>query len=241
MSCWKRLLAGSLGTLAIAAAHVSPTVARVQSGRRIFPVLTRVDGAGAVALTFDDGPDRSTEAVLKTLEEWGATATFFVLGEQVERSPEALRETLAAGHEIGIHGYTHRHHLRLAPWQVRADLIRARDTIEQATGRPATLYRAPHGIFSLASWREAERLGWHRVLWSRSGDDWRSDATPDSIVARIGTPDPGDIILLHDSDRYSTPGRADQTNVALPRILEGIAEQGLSIRSIGSLLVAGRD
>ncbi len=238
MNGWTRLMAGSLGTLAVAAVYVSPTVARMSSGRRIFPVLTRIEGAQAVALTFDDGPDRTTAAVLNTLSNWNATATFFVLGEQVERSPGLVEEILAAGHEIGIHGHTHRHHLRLTPGQVRADLRRARETIESVTGRRATLYRAPHGIFSLASWREADRLGWHRVLWSRAGDDWRSDATRDSIVARVGTPEAGDIVLLHDSDRYSSPGCAEQTIAALPRILDGIGEQGLPVRSIGSMLVA---
>jgi peptidoglycan/xylan/chitin deacetylase (PgdA/CDA1 family) len=223
--------------LGLAASHVSPVIALTPSGRRIFPVLTRVAGAGSVALTFDDGPDRSTEVVLKTLADRKATATFFVTGEQVERSPALLREVVDAGHEVGVHGYRHRHHLLLTPQQVRDDLGRARVTIEEASGRPATLFRPPHGIFSLVSWREADRHGWHRVLWSRWGKDWRTDATASSILDHVGKPDAGDIVLLHDSDRYAPLGCWKQTVAALPEIIARVQEQGLDVSSIGSMLV----
>ena len=63
-------------------------------------------------------------------------ATFFLVGEQVRRSPALAREILAAGHEIGLHCDRHRNLLRLAPWQVREDIERALASIEDATGAP---------------------------------------------------------------------------------------------------------
>ncbi len=230
------VLTGSGFALGLAVAHVSPTIARLPSGRRIFPALTRIQGAGAVALTFDDGPDRSTEVILKLLAEAHATATFFVTGEQVERFPSLLPEMLQAGHEIGVHGYRHRNHLLLAPPQITDDLARARATIEDATGRRTTLYRPPHGIFSLFSWREAGRHGWHRVLWSRAGKDWLADASPETVLQHVGKPEGGEIVLLHDSDRYASPGCWKTTAAALPAIIDQITERGLRARSIGSLL-----
>src|SRR4051812_3475218 len=66
-----------------------------------------------LALTFDDGPDpRGTPAVLAALAEAAATATFFVLGERVERRPEMVEAVLAAGHEVEVHGYAHLRHPR---------------------------------------------------------------------------------------------------------------------------------
>ena len=220
----------------MAAAHVSPTIALTAPGRRLFQVVTRIAGADGVALTFDDGPDRSTSVFLKVLEDAHANATFFVTGEQVERFPTMLREMIAAGHEIGIHGYTHRHHLLLGPGQVADELKRARTTIEDAIGRPATLFRPPYGIFSLASWFAVGRHGWRRVLWSRWGKDWTAGATPESILERVGHPIAGDVVLLHDSDRYASPGNWRTTVEALPKIIERVQARGLSMDTVGSLL-----
>lgn len=192
-------------------------------------------------MTFDDGPDASLERFLAALERGGATATFFVTGEQVARAPRRVAEILAAGHEIGVHGYRHRNHLRLAPWQVTEDLRRARAVIEDAAGCPATLFRPPYGLFSLASWREAGRQGWRSVLWARWGRDWEPRATPRAIAERIGRPMAGDIVLLHDSDRYSAPGSWRKTLGALPIILEQLEADGLTARSVGGLLAAAAD
>jgi len=220
----------------MAAAHVSPTVALTAPGRRLFPVVTRVAGAKGVALTFDDGPDRSTSVFLETLSDAKVTATFFVTGEQVARHRTVLDETIAAGHEIGVHGYTHRHHLLMTPGQVADELERARATVEDATGQSVTLFRPPHGIFSLASWFAVGRCGWRRVLWSRWGKDWSANATRESILERVGYPMAGDIVLLHDSDRYASLGSWRNTAAAVPEIIARAQEQGLPLATVGSLL-----
>ncbi len=235
------LLTASAATLAVAAAHVSPTMALMRSGRHLFPLLTTVPNTTAVALTFDDGPDRATETVLNLLDDAKATATFFVLGEQVVRSPSMVNEIVQAGHEIGAHGYSHRHHLLLAPWQVDDELRRARSTIEDTTQQPLTLFRPPHGIFSLYSWYAVDRLGWRRVLWSRWGKDWLEQTTPAQIVERVGRPKAGDIVLLHDSDRYASAGSTERMLAALPQIIEQIEVEGIVMRSVGSLLKQSRD
>ncbi len=220
----------------LGAAHLAPVLANRDRGRRLFPAIARVPVSDAVGLTFDDGPDRALDAFLKALEQGGARATFFVTGEQVARAPDRVAELIAAGHEVGVHGYRHRLHLRLAPWQVVDDLRRGRAIIEDAVGRSTTCFRPPHGLFSLSSWREAGRQGWARVLWSRAGNDWEGRATPRSIADRIGMPVAGDILLLHDSDRYSAPGSWRNTLGALPLIFERLNAAGLTARPVGELL-----
>ena len=225
-----------LAPVLLGATHFTPVLANCDAGRRVFPAIARVPAPGAVGLTFDDGPDRSLDAFLTALEQAGARATFFVTGEQVERDPSRVADLIAASHEVGVHGYRHRLHLRLTPWQVADDLRRGRAIIEDATGRSTTCFRPPHGLFSTTSWREAERQGWTRVLWSRAGNDWQGRATPRSIADRIGTPAAGEILLLHDSDRYSAPGSWRNTLGALPLIFERLDAAGLAARPFSELL-----
>ncbi len=180
----------------------------------------------AVALTFDDGPDPGLEAFLRTLEGHGARATFFVVGEQVERDPGRLREIVARGHEVAVHCHRHRNHLRLNPRQTVEDMRRAKTIIEEKVTRSTRLFRPSYGVFNLASWIEAQQLGWERVLWRRWGRDWEARATLWSIAERIGHPEAGDILLLHDSDRYAAPGSWRNTLGALPTVLEQISAWG---------------
>src|SRR3954468_5758927 len=100
---------------------------------------------GAVGLTFDDGPHpQATPLVLEILRRHGATATFFVVGEQVRRTGALLDEIAAAGHVVAVHGDRHRCMLRLPPRVLDEDLDRAVATIGDAADR---LHRAPYGVW----------------------------------------------------------------------------------------------
>jgi peptidoglycan/xylan/chitin deacetylase (PgdA/CDA1 family) len=182
------------------------------------------------ALTFDDGPHpRGTPAVLEVLAGQGAHATFFLVGEQVQRDPSLVREIVAAGHEVGLHCHRHRNLLRLSPPQVRADIERAREVIEATTGRAVRLYRPPYGILNAAALLIARRSGWRTLLWSDWGRDWEARATPDSIAARLtATAAPGAVLLLHDADDYSAAGSWRRTALALPQVIATLARRGLS-------------
>jgi peptidoglycan/xylan/chitin deacetylase (PgdA/CDA1 family) len=227
-----------LAPAVLLAAHAAPSN---RVGRIFLPAATRLGTDSAVALTFDDGPDYALDVFLNVLEEATARATFFVVGEQVERAPSRLREIVSCGHEVAVHCYRHRNHLFLTPNQAVEDMRRARGVVEDAAERPTRLFRPPYGRFSLASWLEAGRQGWERVLWTRArvGQDWDAQATPRSIVDNVGWPEAGDILLLHDSDRYfsnAASGSRDNTVRALPTILERISASGLQLRPVGALL-----
>jgi peptidoglycan/xylan/chitin deacetylase (PgdA/CDA1 family) len=217
------------------AAHVAPAN---RLGRRLLPVITQLRSDSAVALTFDDGPDHGLDMFLALLEQTEARATFFVVGEQVERAPSKLQEIASCGHEIAVHGYRHRNHLFMTPGQTVEDMRRAKEVIEEAAERPTRLFRAPYGRFTLASWLEAGRLGWQRVHFTRArvAHDWEAEATPQSVVDNVGWPEAGDILLLHYSDRYTAPGSWRVNLSALPIILERISESGLRVSSVGELL-----
>jgi peptidoglycan/xylan/chitin deacetylase (PgdA/CDA1 family) len=181
------------------------------------------------ALTFDDGPHaQGTPATLEILAAARVRATFFLVGEQVQRNPGLAQEIVAAGHQVGLHCHRHRNLLRLTPWQVREDIARAQTIIEDASGRASTLYRPPYGIFNAAALAIARGRGWRALLWSHWGRDWDFHASADSIASLVTDgAGAGSVLLLHDADDYSAPSSWRRTVAALPRVLETLAQRGL--------------
>jgi peptidoglycan/xylan/chitin deacetylase (PgdA/CDA1 family) len=223
------------GTAAAAVLHAGPALAPVVPGLAgVLDIPTRQDGADGVALTFDDGPHpQGTPAVLETLREHGATATFFLAGEQVVRRPALAAEIVAAGHRVELHCHRHRNLLRLGVREFLEDAERARAAIEEAAGQAIADYRPPYGIFSAATLRAVRRRGWRPVLWSRWGKDWRKRATAETIARRSSSGiRAGDIVLLHDADYYSARGSWIRTAAALPLILAELESRGLKTVSL---------
>jgi peptidoglycan-N-acetylglucosamine deacetylase len=186
-------------------------------------------GARGVALTFDDGPHpEGTPAVLEVLAAAGARATFFVIGEQVQRRPQLAARIVADGHTVALHGYRHRLQLRLAPAAVAADIRRGADVVADATGVAVAWHRPPYGIYSPAGLRATRRAGLAPLLWSRWGKDWRRLTTP-ARIARRATHGliAGDVILLHDADFYSARNSHRRTAAALERILTELERRKL--------------
>jgi peptidoglycan-N-acetylglucosamine deacetylase len=223
-------VAAGAGIGAAALAYAGPALAPVVPPiGGLLGLELRRGGEDGVALTFDDGPHpQGTPAILETLREADASATFFLAGEQVVQRPALVAEIVAAGHRVELHCHRHRNQLRLTPRQLLDDADRAKTAIEEAGGQPVQDYRPPYGIFSAPGLRAVLARGWRPLLWSRWGRDWKRNATPASIVrhATAGLR-AGDIVLLHDADYYSAPGSWVRTVAALPIILEELEARGL--------------
>lgn len=212
--------------------HLLPGVVAWRRARcRLLPGLSGVGRTDHVALTFDDGPDpESTPLILDALATFGWRATFFCLGSQAKRCPQLIAEIAAAGHEIGVHGDSHRSQLlRTAPAVVR-DVGNARSLLEDLSGRPVEWFRPPYGSVSAASIVAARKTGLRLVLWTTWGLDWKADATGRTIAGAIRrTYVPGATVLLHDSDVTSTPGSWKATLEALPLLAGDWHAQGLEV------------
>jgi peptidoglycan-N-acetylglucosamine deacetylase len=219
-----------LAAAALTAAWTSPAPAPIAAPfARAFRIPRLISDRGAVALTFDDGPHPQGSAeMLEMLADAGMLATFFLVGEQVERCPSLAAEIVAAGHTVALHGHRHRNSLRLTPRQFAADLDRGIAAIAHSTGVEPVVYRPPYGIFSAAALRIARKRRLRPLLWSRWGHDWRARTTASAIAAEVGTGlEGGDVLLLHDADHYSAPGSWQRTAAALPRVLAAIEAAGL--------------
>ncbi|MGI8410915.1 MAG: polysaccharide deacetylase family protein [Solirubrobacteraceae bacterium] len=185
--------------------------------------------ASGVALTFDDGPHpEGTPAVLEILDRAGVSATFFLVGEQVQRRPALAAEIVAAGHLVALHGHRHRLQLRLSAAEIAVDLRRGAAAIVDATAVQPAWHRPPYGIYSSAGLRETAAAGLRPLLWSRWGRDWRKYTTPARIARRAtANVHGGDVILLHDADFYSSRQSHRRTAAALPLIIAELGRRGL--------------
>ncbi|RZS87344.1 peptidoglycan/xylan/chitin deacetylase (PgdA/CDA1 family) [Motilibacter rhizosphaerae] len=203
------------------------------------PLWPRVNGAGRtdhVALTFDDGPDSaSTPAFLDLLAERGVRATFFLLGTMAVRHPGLARRIVDEGHEVAVHSWDHRNHLRHLPGPAtREQLERTVDLLEAQTGVRPRFFRPPYGALTAADLVAARQLGLQTVLWTAWGRDWEEQATPESVAALVGRDlRGGATVLLHDSDCTSSPLSWHATLGAVPLVLDACERLGLAVGTVG--------
>jgi peptidoglycan/xylan/chitin deacetylase (PgdA/CDA1 family) len=219
---------GGTGTPATGGAADAPLDATQEQAVSAFAAVPAREpdcSAGTVRLTFDDGPNRQiTPAVLDLLEQWQATATFFVIGRWAQAEPDLVRRAVEEGHTIGNHTWSHPDLTELAPDGVREELARTSEVIATTTGSAPQVWRPPFGNHDAAVDAEAEALGLDTVMWDHGTDglDWKG-VTPEQITQRVvGNARPGSIVLLHDIHQ--------NTLDALPLVLEGLHEKGLCAR-----------
>ena len=198
--------------------------------RGLNPEYTRTNCAvlKCVALTFDDGPAKETEVLLRILAQRGVRATFFVVGRMVEENPEILRRELQEGHEIGNHSWSHASLASLSPDGVRAELGRTQEAIKAHTGYVSTLMRPPYGATNERVAAVARELGLAEIMWAVDPLDWQDrDAAKvrRRVLEQTGA---GDIVLLHDIHLSSIE--------AVPEILAGLAEHGYRFVTVSQLL-----
>ncbi|MER5863213.1 polysaccharide deacetylase family protein [Kitasatospora sp. NPDC002040] len=225
------LLAGA-ATVAVEAAHLAPAAARLAPvGRRLRPGLAGHGAPGHVALTFDDGPDpASTPRFLDGLEALGVRATFFLLGDMLERAPALGRELTDRGHEVAVHGWHHRRQWRPSPRRDARELRRTVEAVTAACGVRPTWYRPPYGVLTAGLLAAARGAELRPVLWTAWGRDWTDRATAASVYRTL-LPDlrGGATVLLHDSDCTSAPGAWRSALGALPQLAERCAQLGLTL------------
>jgi peptidoglycan-N-acetylglucosamine deacetylase len=228
---------------AVAGNHIALAAAGLWPRSQLLgPNWTRLPaGNGAspgVAITIDDGPDPGvTPRVLALLAEHRAHATFFCVGELVERYPDLAREIVARGHHIENHSQRHRHDFSLmGPRRMAAEISRAQDSILRVTGEGPLFFRAPAGLRNPFLDPVLARLQLRLASWTRRGfDTVRADA--DAVFRRLaGGLRDGDILLLHDGNAARSRAGNPVIVEVLPRLLELLAEKQLRPVTLRSAL-----
>jgi peptidoglycan/xylan/chitin deacetylase (PgdA/CDA1 family) len=194
--------------------------------------------AGRVAITIDDGPDPDvTPLVLSQLAEHRAQATFFCVGNRVERFAGLARDIVDRGHAIENHSQRHRHTFSvLGPRGIGAEISRAQDSIFRATGSSPRFFRAPAGLRNPFLDPVLARMQLRLASWTRRGFD-TVNTNADAVYRRLANPlQDGDILLLHDGNAArSRSGKAVILEV-LPRLLEAVALKQLRPVTLRSAL-----
>ncbi len=231
----------SLG--AVVADHLLLTAAGLWPRSRLLgPNWTRLPRAGntrrALAITIDDGPDpQITPPVLDLLDEHGAQASFFCIGEQVRRHPEIARDIVRRGHTIENHSQRHLHSFSLlGPKGLKTEIENAQHTISEVTGQVPSFFRAPAGLRNPFLDPVLTRLDLRLASWSRRGFD-TVNTNPDVVLGKLTRGlAPGDILLLHDGHAARAPNGSPVILEVLPRLLRECARAQLAAVTLRSAL-----
>jgi peptidoglycan/xylan/chitin deacetylase (PgdA/CDA1 family) len=192
-----------------------------------------------VALTFDDGPsDIWTPKILNELKAAGVKATFFMLGEHVEKYPEVARRVAREGHEIGNHSYSHGALIYYTKDELKLTIKKAEEAIEKATGVTTKYFRPPKAWLSKREKKKIKEMGYEIILWSLNSKDWVNFDDKYIIRYLVRNVRPGDIILFHDSGGFFDieGGNRWETVLAVPRLIEKLREKGYKFVTISELL-----
>jgi peptidoglycan/xylan/chitin deacetylase (PgdA/CDA1 family) len=195
-------------------------------------VTCRVEtGAKIVALTFDDGPTpEGVDAVLAELGPRGISATFFLIGNRMEKFPGQAERLIAAGHELGNHTYSHQRNLGRSQEFYAAEIARTHALLQRA-GSDTRLFRPPFGKRLIGLPLEVERAGYRTIMWDVEDQPEKfteARAFAQDILARVR---PGSIILIHPMYRTNQLARD-----ALPIVLDGLQAQGYEVVTVSELL-----
>jgi peptidoglycan/xylan/chitin deacetylase (PgdA/CDA1 family) len=151
-----------------------------------------------LALTFDDGPDeRCTPAILSALARNRVRATFFMVGERVDASPDLARAVLAAGHDVQLHCRRHVRHTELSEAEIEDD-ARAGLRALGAIGAEPVLWRTPWGVRTADTEAVAARLNLTLIGWEHDSHDWRGDGAQQMLAAIGAGVNAGGSVLMHD-------------------------------------------
>lgn len=195
------------------------------------------DGQRLVALTFDDGPsDPYTEQYLSILQQYDAKATFFCLGENIEKYPELAKRITDAGMQLCSHTDTHQDLPSLSSSKLVEEINHTFGTIKDATGQETTTIRPPYGSFKEQTWLDSRGTISASITWNMDSRDWSLPGA-EAIVSNATTGiQPGYIILMHDGG-----GDRSQDVEALPQIIKTLQDQGYKFVTVSELLASEGD
>ena len=199
------------------------------ANQRDLPIYAVGRDDNLVSLSFDAAwGNEDTQQLIDILGKYQIQATFFVVGEWVDKYPESVKALHDAGHEIMNHSDSHPHFTALSAQQMAEEVKACSDKIEAITGVRPHLFRPPYGDYNDLVVSTLRDEGYYTIQWDVDSLDWKNPGT-DAIVSRVlQKTKSGSILLFHNA--------AEQTPAALPVIIEGLMEKGYHFAPISQLI-----
>lgn len=180
-----------------------------------------------VALTFDDGPGQYTDKLLDCLEENGAKATFYMLGQNVERYPDIVKRMHDLGMELSNHTYDHKDLAKLTQSQITEEIEKTSSLIQDAAGVLPDTLRPPGGSYNDTVQKLA---GMPIVKWSIDTKDWKTKSEDQTYQCVMDNVEDGSIVLMHDIHEWSVD--------AAIRLITDLIEEGYKLVTVQELAQA---
>lgn len=199
---------------------------------RILPIYSVERDNKTVALSFDAAwGNEDTQQLIDILTDHGVKATFFLVGQWVDRYPESVKALADAGMDVMNHSDDHAHFSQLSEQDIISNVNACNDKIEAITGTRPTLFRCPYGEYDNHVVSAVNSMGMHVIQWNVDSLDWK-ELSAQEITARVTKQVvPGSIILFHNA--------ALHTPEALPGIIEYLQQEGYEILPVSQLILSG--
>lgn len=228
---WSAALCLCLAACILYVVNYPPAVGTAASSRQL-PIYCVQRDQKMLSISFDAAwGNEDTQQLIDILGRYRVKATFFVVGDWVDRYPESVKALHDAGHEIMNHSNTHAHLPQLSAQQITDDLNACNDKIQAVTGVRPTLIRLPYGDYDDNSIRTIRAMGMEPIQWDVDSLDWK-DLSAAEITKRVTSKVcPGSIVLFHNAAKH--------TPEALPSIIERLLQDGYTFVPISQILLTG--
>ena len=226
------VVVGGLAVVLIFTAVMSPAIVGASATTRQLPIYCVQRDNKAVSLTFDAAwGNEDTEELIEILGTYDVKATFFVVGEWVDKYPESVKALHDAGHEVMNHSDDHAHFASLTNEQIIDNINKCNDKIEAVTGVRPTLFRPPYGEYDDHVIATVDSMDIHTIQWDVDSLDWK-DLSASEIYSRVTSKvAPGSIVLFHNAALHTPEALAD--------IIEYLISEGYSIVPVSELILSG--
>ena len=199
------------------------------SNQKLLPIYNVKTEEKKVALTMNCAWNADDiDSILETLNDNNTKITFFMVGDWIEKFPEAVKKIQEAGHEIGSHSDTHPHVNKLSYEENIEEIEKSNDKIEKITGNRTKIYRAPYGEYNDTVIKAAQDKGYYTIQWDLDTLDY-TGLTRDEMWNRLKDKiKEGDIILSHNGTKHT----AD----SLDMLLKNIKSKGFEVVKVSDLI-----
>jgi peptidoglycan-N-acetylglucosamine deacetylase len=176
-----------------------------------------------VFLTFDDGPTPIiTEWTLDQLKKHNAKATFFCLGNNIEKHPEIVKRILSEGHSIGNHSFDHPNGWSTSTSKYVENALQCEEKLNKFNINNSKLFRPPYGRLKPTQSKALRLLGYKIIMWDILSGDYNIKITPEKCLKNvIDNIESGSIIIFHDSKKAFR-----NMEYTLPKTLEYLNGKG---------------